>query len=278
MKRTNSVRRPAAVLLVAIAFAARLGAHDFWMEPSTFEPAVGSGVRVALRVGENFTGDPVARRADLIESFFVVGPDGRQDVAGRDGMEPAGLLRLTSPGTFIVGYRSRPSSVKLQAPEFEKYLKQEGLERIIEARAKSGQSTAPGVEVFSRSAKTMLTAGNGELSGHDRVTGMTLELIPERHPSALSADGTMPIRLLYQGRPLEGALVVGVPQDTRTPRQARSDQDGRVTLSLYDGVWLIKAVHMVPAPAGSGADWESLWASVTFKATKRRAATGRGLR
>ena len=78
----------------------------------------------------------------------------------------------------------------------------------------------------------------------------------------------MPIRLLYQGRPLEGALVVAVPQDTRTPRQARTDRDGRVTLSLYDGVWLIKAVHMVPAPAGSGADWESLWASLTFKATK----------
>ena len=31
------------------------------------------------------------------------------------------------------------------------------------------------------------------------------------------------------------------------------------------GVWLVKAVHMVPAPAASGADWESLWASLTFE-------------
>jgi hypothetical protein len=37
-------------------------------------------------------------------------------------------------------------------------------------------------------------------------------------------------------------------------------------------VWLVKAVHMVPAPAGSGADWESIWASLTFKASRIDAA------
>ena len=31
------------------------------------------------------------------------------------------------------------------------------------------------------------------------------------------------------------------------------------------GVWLVKAVHMAPAPAESGAEWESLWASLTFE-------------
>ena len=31
-----------------------------------------------------------------------------------------------------------------------------------------------------------------------------------------------------------------------------------------DGMWLIKAVHMVPAATGSSADWESFWASLTF--------------
>ena len=30
-------------------------------------------------------------------------------------------------------------------------------------------------------------------------------------------------------------------------------------------VWLINAVHMVDAPAGSGARWESLWSSLVFE-------------
>ena len=48
--------------------------------------------------------------------------------------------------------------------------------------------------------------------------------------------------------------------------QARSDENGRVTFQLPDdGVWMIKSVHMVPAPAGSGAEWASYWASLTFE-------------
>jgi hypothetical protein len=31
------------------------------------------------------------------------------------------------------------------------------------------------------------------------------------------------------------------------------------------GAWLVKAVHMVPARADAGADWESVWASLTFE-------------
>ena len=30
-------------------------------------------------------------------------------------------------------------------------------------------------------------------------------------------------------------------------------------------MWLIKAVHMIPAPAGSNAEWASFWASLTFE-------------
>ena len=46
----------------------------------------------------------------------------------------------------------------------------------------------------------------------------------------------------------------------------RSDKSGRVTLNLpKNGVWMIKSVQMVPAPAGTDADWESMWASLTFE-------------
>lgn len=242
-----------------------LAAHDFWIEPSTFEPAIGSVVRVGLRVGPGFDAEPVSRNSQTIETFFVAGPNGRQDVIGRDGFNPAGLFRVSAPGTLVVGYRSKPSPLKLDAAAFEKYLKEEGLERIIEARARSGRSAADGVEVFSRSVKSLLLAGGGARDGHDRVLGLTLELVPERHPASLPADGRMPVRLLYQGKPLEGALVTALSQANKPSRQARTDRDGRVVFPLESGVWMIKAVHMVPAPAGSNADWESVWSSLTFK-------------
>ena len=47
---------------------------------------------------------------------------------------------------------------------------------------------------------------------------------------------------------------------------ARTDKDGRVRFKVRPGgMWLIKAVHMVPAPAGARAEWASFWASLTFE-------------
>ncbi len=62
-------------------------------------------------------------------------------------------------------------------------------------------------------------------------------------------------RVLYEGKPLAASTLA-----------LRSGADGRVSFRLpRRGVWLVKVVHMVPAPNGTGADWESLWASLTFE-------------
>ena len=87
----------------------------------------------------------------------------------------------------------------------------------------------------------------------------TLELVAERNPYAIRAGQDLPVRLTYENRPLPGALVVAMnrlhPSDKLT---ARTDQDGRVRFRLRPGgMWLVKAVHMVPAPAGTNAEWAS---------------------
>jgi uncharacterized GH25 family protein len=274
-----------------------LAAHDFWIEPSRYQAAVGSAIGLALRVGQNFYGDAVPRNPALIESFVIAGPDGTRDVTGREGVDPAGLATLAAPGVYVAGYRSRPSSVELDAAKFETYLKEEGLESIIEQRKKAGRGQSPGLEIFSRCAKTIVMtegASGPALTGYDRVLGLRLELIPETNPYAppparSKTRDAMTFRLVYEGQPLAGALVVGIPQseaatvtsttDPPTPLEkrphARTDAKGRVTLTLAPGVWLVKAVHMIPAPKGIAAEWESLWASVTFeRAGARRSDAG----
>lgn len=253
---------------LALFFAAApLLGHDFWIEPSTFRPDVGATVGFALRVGEGFRGDPVPLAPARILRFVVASPSGNSPVEGAPGHDPAGFARITGPGLHVVGYRSSPSRVDLEAGKFEQYLKEEGLERIVAERARRGESAKPSREIYTRCAKTLLAAGAGAKAGHDRELGFTLELVPEKNPSALRTEGSFPVRLEYEGRPLEGALVVALNRAAPEERlAARSDPDGRATFALpRPGVWLVKAVHMVPAPADSGADWESLWASLTFE-------------
>jgi len=182
----------------------------------------------------------------------------------------AGFVRIETPGLWIVGYRSRPSPVVLPAELFERYLAQEGLERIIEIRAQRGESAKWGQEIYSRCAKSILSAGVTPY-GRDRRLGFTLELIADGTPYALQPGQDLFVTLLHEGKPLPAALVVAINSDEPDKRMtARSGADGRASFRLArPGLWLIKAVHMVPAPPASRADWESLWASLTFEIPAR---------
>jgi hypothetical protein len=253
----------ATALLLAPQPAA---AHDFWIAPAAFRPNVGENVGVRLRVGEHFRGEPVLIDRTALERFFAVGPDGGSPVAPRRGSEVAGFVRIEAPGLWIVGYRSRPSLVSLEAEPFERYLLQEGLETILELRAAHGESGLRAQERFSRCAKSLLSAGPGA-KGHDRQLGLRLELIAEDNPYALRPGERISVRLLFEGEPLAAALVTAVNGDEPADTEAeRSDANGRVTFRLgRAGAWLIKAVHMIPAPVDAAAEWESLWASLTFE-------------
>jgi uncharacterized GH25 family protein len=261
------MHRSMVVLVTVIAASASLSAHDFWIEPTGFMADLGRVVGVKLRVGQDFHGDPVPRSDEQIGDFVVVDISGRRQVVGRDGSEPAGLLRVTAPGLMVIGYRSRPSPVTLPADNFTAYLKEEGLDAVLDARARSQASERAGREIFSRAAKSLVRSGEMAPGAGDRVLGFPIELVAERNPYQMKSGEPLPVRLTYQNAPLAGALVVAFNQ--RHPYHklsARSDRDGRTTFTIDEpGPWLVKAVHMVPAPAGSNADWESYWASLTFE-------------
>ena len=249
---------------VFLVCAPALGsAHDFWIEPSTFRPAVGETVTASLRVGQDFMGDAVPRSAALIDSFVVRDGAGERQIGGFDNQDPAGYLRVERPGGAVIGYRSRPSRVELPAAKFEQYLRDEGLERIIALRAARGDAAKPSRELFSRCAKALIVAGKGP-TRFDQPLGFPYEIVPLTN--VLHADQVV-VRMLFDSRPLPGALVTAIFRDDPSLRlQARSDANGRVSFRLPKrGVWQIKSVQMIPAPATSDADWMSLWASLTFE-------------
>ena len=244
-----------------LAGAAPIFAHDLWIEPTSFSPVPGQLVGVKLRVGMNLSGDPVPRVPELIREFVVAEEAGLKTIRGRDGADPAGFIR--SGQGQVLGYFSNPSRIELPAEKFNAYLEEEGLDAILVLRAKRGDGNSVGRELYSRCAKSLLLSGEG-----DRRLGFPLELVAERNPYVLRDGEDLPVRLLWQGRPLEGALVVAI--NSASPKEklsARSDRGGRVHFRLRPGsMWLVKAVHMVAAPPGADADWQSYWASLTFEA------------
>lgn len=267
--RTFLCRRLAALVVGIALSGASLVAHDVWIEPTTFSPALGDIVGMRLRVGQDFLGDPLPRDPALINQFVVEDADGRRPVVGRNGGDPAGFLRVATPGLLVVGYRSNPSAIEQTAEKFNQYLKEEGLEAVAALRARRGQA-GPGREIFSRCAKSLVLSGPASQRQGDRPLGFTLELVAERNPFMMEIGQELPVRLTYENRALAGALVVAINRSQPSEKlTARSDKDGRVRFRLpRAGMWLIKAVHMVEAPAGADAEWVSYWASLTFEMHK----------
>ena len=260
-----------ATCLVASASPAAL-AHDFWVQPSSFTPAVNEPLKVQLRVGDAFPGDLVPRNDQRIVRFAIVDSEGEKPIAGRDGSETAGVARPAKNGLHIIAYRSTTASVTLEAAKFEQYLRDKGLEQIIAQRAEQHSSDKPGREIYSRCAKALLTVGAASSSDNDRAIGLRLELIAETNPCTLGESHELGVRLEFEGKPCAGRLVVARSPDHADLRvSGRTDEHGRVTLKLPEpGMWMLTAVHMIAAPAEPpgadlDADWESLWASLTFE-------------
>jgi uncharacterized GH25 family protein len=266
MKHSAPCLAALALLLPGVALG-----HDFWIEPSTFRPAAGSDVEVALRVGQRLHGEGLPRIPMLIDRFFVQGGVAQSRVEGEPGADPAGVAHVAGAGLRWIAYQSHPFPVEVEAQKFEDYLKEEGLEWVVDERARKGQTEADGRERFHRCAKALLAAG-GETKGDgtpaifDMPLGLTLELVPRRNPYEIRPGGDLPLALLFRGKPAVNLLVVAMSKDDPEKAvSARTDARGLVTLRLaHSGFWLVKAVHMQAAPADAGVDWESWWASMTF--------------
>lgn len=263
------------VVMVVVTLGATVApaaAHDFWIAPSAFHPRLGSLVGLRLLVGQDMIGDPVPREPSSVERFVVTAvtdAGGRtrvKPVPGRDGGDPAGIFKVEAAGLLVAGYQSQPRALELPPGKFAEYLGEEGLDEIRSIIADPTRPPQTARELFVRCAKTLLVSGTSGATEMDVPLGLALELVAERNPYLATAGDRLPFRLTYEGKPRANALVIAISERQPLKRlSARTDKDGRVSFVLPEGgPWLIKAVHMTPAPAGSHADWQSFWASSTF--------------
>jgi uncharacterized GH25 family protein len=254
------VARSAALVLLCAAGPA--SAHEFWLQPDTFVAAPGDVVNLQFRVGAGWPGEARALDADrALRSGWI-------DATGEHTMGGSVNLRASKVGPAWAVFRSNRAALTLEAAAFESYLRDEGLEHILDARRIRGESVRPGREIYSRCAETLLQIGAGSTASAlvPRPMGLTLELVPQNARRLLAGDTQMAVKLLNQGKPLRAALVRALPQTGGTSLSARTDSRGVAVLPLAGGgVWLLNAVHMVRANARIDADWESIWSSLTLQ-------------
>lgn len=112
-------------------------------------------------------------------------------------------------------------------------------------------------------AKTLLTP----CETFSKPVGLSFEIVPERNPFSLKPGEALPIKLLLEGRPIEGAVIKTGDKGRAESKEAiKTDKDGKASVVIAKpGPQLIVASLKNPLKDDPDADVLSLSTSLTFE-------------
>ena len=281
-RRAYRLPTPRLFFVVLVLLGAPAVAHDFWVQPNVYwvAPAVATGMTLQVGHGTSRQRSPIPLRR--VVRFEAVAPDGRAtDLRGAlrlGGVTEDGSFVLEKPGAQMLVFQTDDrAQTHLPSLRFNDYLRAEGLTPALDQRIRLGRMDRDGSENYSRCAKSILQIGPGGRGSQSQVTrpvGLPLEIVPERSPYATPRSSMLPVRVLYQGRPLGGALVklTRLENDAAPLETHLTDRAGRATFAMpSSGTWLLNVIWTRVQPSSAETDYATVFSSLSFGFSARGA-------
>jgi uncharacterized GH25 family protein len=277
----NSMRALAMATSSIIVIVATAAGHDFWLIPNAFDVNPGEALEVRGQTSSSFPSSESAVAAERIAEALVIDSRGRTRVAEVAAAGTSLLLRHR-PGTagqYVITTTIHPRSVRESPESFRRYLVLEGAPEILERL--EGEGGLPRDSItrrYAKFAKTIVEVGRDGPRSYGQVVGHPLEFLPLSDPETVRPGDTLRVQTLLHGRPLANAKVhagsvvraPGVPLDelggTERHQELITDTNGIVSIVLdRAAIWNVRALYLEPSTPGSGADWETHWATLVVR-------------
>jgi len=282
-------------VVAVLAMAALAEAHDFWLVPNAFENRAGAHIEIRGQTSSRFPTSESAVTIDRVADARLIGASTVERIV--DLSISGKSLRLrhrpATPGQQVIAVRLHPRSVRESAAGFRRYLELEGapdaLARVDREGLLRGRDSV--TRRYAKYAKTIVEVGRDGPRAFSRTADHPLEFVPEQDPATLAVGDTLRARLLYRGQALAGIRIHAdavewrgsrtTTQPRPTPAGARganpqpaehhiTDAEGNVRVAITrPGLWNIRTIHLVQSDSGSGADWDTHWATLVFHASGR---------
>lgn len=249
-------------------------AHDKWIEVEPAASAQATAAKIYLATGEALKNAEYLpeRRAGRIAALELRSAASVQDLRAlfREDAQPILRVDALPTGTSLVRLDTQPVDIELPADKFSAYLLEERLIDVLFERKQRGEEDRSGRERYSRSLKALVQVGPRADPHVTQPIGQTLELVPLSPPHALSAAGTLAVRVLFRGQPLAGCALAAAQRHRGRTQEVyvRSDAQGIARFAIEPrGQWLLHTVHMHRTQGNDAQgeiDWRSHWASLYF--------------
>jgi hypothetical protein len=254
------------ILLAALVVVA--AGHDLWILPPK-DAKVGGAVLIDLSQGMDFPKSTGAPDPTKWKRIFAIGPDAAEvKITPADSAGDFGRLSLDAakPGVYIVAVETTPKTLTLDAEEFNAYLVSDGMPQVFLERAKDGTLGESSRERYSKSPKMIVKIGDGP-GDPTRVLGLTTEIVPLADPFKVKAGGTLPVRVVAQGRPLvDQWLGWDHGEDGDQPSgMVRTDERGEALIPIKKTGLLTLRITSMTHPRAETHEWESFWTTLTVR-------------
>jgi hypothetical protein len=264
--------RKALIPALLVLLTTTLAAHDLFLTLADFRVTPNRTALVTALNGTFSTSENAiapARVADL----SIVGPAGRTRLESSRLVASGTRTIIKTPigaaGTYLAGLSIKPSQISLKGPQFNDYLKEEGLGSTLEARKTAGELEKGATERYSKHVKTIFRAGSAGAEAWNTVLGYPVEIIPIRDPNLVAPGETLRFRVLVNGAkaPVGQEVLAGGRRAAGGPipeQHLRADAEGMVSVLIgAAGAWYVKFIDMNRSTE-AGIDYISQWATLTF--------------
>ncbi len=104
-------------------------------------------------------------------------------------------------------------------------------------------------------------------SESSKPVGQPFEVVPQKDPTTVKAGDKLPIEVVFDGKPVEGATITTGGGHASDAKDAlKTDKDGMATVSIAKpGLQLVKATFTVPIKDDPDADVLSLASTIAFE-------------
>jgi len=268
--RLKPIASIAAALALMILTTAN--AHETWLLPSDFSPAVAEELGFTLTSGMDFPDGGSGIDAERIidasllqhNKTIPLVADGRDDKVLR--------LRATPmTGTACASVRLHPRVLEFGDDSVEHYLEEVGVPDEIWDAWQKTKGTTRWRESYSKLARSYLNVG-GDASTADcwtKVSDARFDILPSSDPTALLPGDSLTINVFFDGKPLAGQSIGFIREGDRPEALRRSDDDGEVTFAIKGtGRHMIYATNLRQVQ-NEDFGWESDFTTLTFDVAER---------
>lgn len=250
------------IFLASVSFLFVLG-HNLWLTAAKSS----SEFRLEINTSDVFPLSDSVIKPERIKSFQKISKNLSESIENYCVEANSLVADVTSGENFYAALELFAHPITLGAEKFAGYIRHEDAAEFVKPLFIAGETAAPQRESYAKFAK-VFCAVDREASEFNLTAGHRFEIVPQTKFTDLNA-GKILVQILFEGKPIANLRVSSGGENVNKGKyfdHARTDANGLAQVKIPgSGHWFVRTHLIRPHSDRENFEWESFWASLTFR-------------